>query len=94
MIKSDDRDENMTQNIQEMNNVDSVKWFGMFISILPSLLIKSGGAFLRFKRQAKKGGKIFQKELINQGIDKKTAVELTNNYLEGSEFFKTMMKFR
>jgi hypothetical protein len=94
MIKSDDRDKNMTENIQEMNNADSVKWFGMFISILPSLLIKSGGAFLRFKRQAKKGGKIFQQELIDQGIDKKTAVELTNSYLEGSEFLKTMMKFR
>ena len=94
MSKTRKRDGKMTANIQEMNNADPVKWFGMFISFLPSLLIKSGGAFLRFKLQAKKGGKIFQKELINQGIDKKTATELANSYVEGSEFLKSMMKFR
>ena len=84
----------MTENIQEMNDANPVKWFGMFISFLPSLLIRSGGAFLRFKLQAKKGGKIFQRELIKQGIDKKTAADLTNSYVEGSEFLKSMMKIR
>jgi hypothetical protein len=94
MTKPKKRDRKMTENIKEMNDADTVKWFGMFISILPSLLFRSGGAFLRFKLQAKKGGKVFQKELIDQGIDKKTAADLTNSYLEGSEFFKSMMKFR
>jgi len=83
-------------NITNEENMkeDPVKWFGMTIAYLPTLLIKSGGSFLRFKLQAKKAGKVFRKELINQGIDKKMAEELTEEYVKGSELFKTLMQLR
>jgi len=84
----------MNSNREEVRNGDPVKWFGMAIAYLPPLLIKSGGSFLRFKRQAKKAGKVFRKELIDQGIDKKMAAELTQEYVQGSELIKTLMQFR
>ena len=82
----------MNKKNEEMANADPVKWFGMIISFIPSLLVKSGGAFLRFKRQAKKGGKIFKKELINQGLDRRTASELTDIYLKSSHLIQSMIK--
>ena len=87
-----DSDVGMSRKEEEMRNVDLIKWFGMIISFIPSLLVKSGGAFLRFKRQAKKGGRVFKKELINQGFDRKTASELTEVYLKGSHLFQSMIK--
>jgi hypothetical protein len=93
-MTKEDSDVNMNIKEEEMRNVDPIKWFGMIISFTPSLLVKSGGAFLRFKRQAKKGGKVFKKELINQGFDRKTASELTEEYLKGSHLIQTMMKMR
>ena len=84
----------MSMKEEEMNNVDPVKWFGMLISFTPSLIVRSGGAFLRFKRQAKKGGRVFRKELISQGFDKKTASELTDVYMSGSHLVSTIMKLR
>lgn len=96
MTKKKDKnsDADMSKKNKEMENADPVKWFGMIISFIPSLLVKSGGAFLRFKRQAKKGGKIFKKELINQGLDRKTASELTEIYLKGSRLIQSMIKIR
>ena len=96
MTKKKDKnsDADMSKKNEEMGNADPVKWFGMIISFVPSLLVKSGGAFLRFKRQAKKGGKIFKKELINQGLDRKTASELTEIYLKGSRLIQSMIKIR
>ena len=84
----------MNSTREEMRNGDPVKWFGMAITVLPLLVLRSGASFLRFKRQAKKAGKVFRKELINQGMDKKMADELTQEYVQGSELFKTLMQFR
>jgi hypothetical protein len=74
----------MTEGAEENRKVGAVRLFGPIFLLLPSLLFKSGGATLHFKRAARKGGKIFRKELMNQGIDKITAKELTEIYLEGS----------
>lgn len=49
-----------------------------------SLVIKLGFVYLGFKRKAKKAGKIFQKELIANGINKETAKLLTDEYLQGA----------
>ena len=84
----------MNKHNEGTRDADPIKWLGMFLPFLPSLMLKSGGAFLRFKRQAKKGGKVFQKELIDQGIDKKTAAELTQTYTEGSELLRSLMNLR
>ena len=64
---------------------DNLQLFGTFISRFPSLAFKFFSLFLRFKKDAKKGSRIFQEELINQGIDKTTATALTDAYLESSD---------
>jgi hypothetical protein len=51
---------------------------------LVSLVFKLGFVYLGFKRKAKKAGKIFQKELIANGIDKETAKLLTEEYLRSA----------
>ncbi len=84
----------MNSSHEEVRNGDPAKWIGMAITVLPSLVLKSGVSFLRFKRQAKKAGRVFRKELINQGMDKKVADELTEEYVRGSELFKTLMQSR
>ncbi len=80
----------MTKKAEEKRNANS-GLFGMILPLLPNLLLKSGWAFLRFKMDAKRGGSIFQKELMNQGLDKTTAAELTEIYLEGSNLFQSLM---
>ena len=65
---------------------NKVKMFGVMLPHLPGLMIRLGGTFLRMKRQANKAGKVFKKELIEQGIDKEMAKELTAAYLEPSNF--------
>jgi len=62
--------------------------FGIMLPNAPGLVFRFGKVFLGFKRQAKKGGNAFRKELIKQGLDKKTATELTKKYLEGSNLSK------
>jgi len=73
---------------------DFPKYIGAIIPLLPQIILKTGWAFLRFKREAKKGGIIFYRGLIDQKIDKKTATELTDIYLEGSKVFQNILKFR
>ncbi|MCK5031738.1 MAG: hypothetical protein KAR64_09750 [Thermoplasmatales archaeon] len=80
----------MTKKAEEKGNANS-ELFGMILPLLPNLLLKSGWAFLRFKMDAKRGGSIFQKELMNQGLDKTTAAELTEIYLEGSNLFQSLI---
>ena len=77
----------MTKKAEKNEDTNPVQVFGMLLSSFPSLMFKFGGAFLRFKIQAKKAGKIFQEELIRQGLDKTTASELTEVYLDGSHLF-------
>ena len=60
------------------------KLFGIMLPRLPGLMFRLGGTFIRFKGQASKAKKVFKKELINQGIDKDTAEELTRVYMQGS----------
>ena len=84
--------------MQEETNVYKerrpIKVFGILLPSLPSLMFRFGGIFLRFKRDAKKAGKVFKKELINQGIDKHTATELTEIYMEGSDISRLIQGFR
>jgi hypothetical protein len=57
---------------------------GKIMPYLPALLFRLGGTFLRFKREAKKAGSLFYKELIRHGLDETTASDLTKQYLDGS----------
>jgi hypothetical protein len=73
---------------------DPLKLLGVFILKLPSFTFRFGGEFIRFKSRANKAGRVFQKELVRQGLDKTTASQLTAFYLEGSNPFKLLQSLR
>jgi len=58
--------------------------FGSLLPFFPLLLLKLGAVLILFKNQAKKGGRVFRDTLQKQGIDEKTANELTEIYLDTS----------
>lgn len=70
---------------------DPVQLTARIITFIPMILLKSGTAWLSFKRQAKKGGKTFQKELIQQGVNKEIAIQFTNQYTSGSNLVKILL---
>ena len=80
----------MSSSNQE-NHHDPVQLMARIMSYLPIILLKSGTAWLSFKRQAKKGGKTFQKELINQGLDKEIAIKFTKEYTSSSNLMKIIL---
>jgi len=84
----------MNNNIKDGEEVHPFKLFGMLLPSMPSLMIRLSGTFLRFKRDANKAGRIFKKELIKKGIDKKTAKELTEKYLAGSHIRRYIQNFQ
>lgn len=84
----------MTEEVEDQEKVNGFRIFGMVLPSFPSLMLKFGGVFLRFKREAKKGGRTFQRELINQGLDETTAAQLTEIYLESSNIANYISLFR
>jgi len=70
---------------------DPVKFIANIMSRMPLILFKSGSSWLSFQKQAQKGGKTFQKELIYQGLDKETARSFTREYVEGSDILKLIL---
>jgi len=85
----------MNENVKgEREELCPIKFFGIMIPSLPSLMFRFTGSFLRFKIDAKKAGKVFKKELIKQGIDKETADELTETYIESSHIRKYIQLFK
>jgi len=84
----------MSENIKEKRDVRPMKLFGMLLPSMPSLLIRLSGTFLRLKRRANKAGRIFNKELRKQGIDKETAKELTEIYLQSSHVRNYIQRLR
>ena len=78
------------QNNQKKYAHDPVQLVARIMANLPIILLKSGTAWLSFKRQAKKGNKIFHKELLSQGIDEETAKLFTQQYIDGSNLIKSL----
>lgn len=83
----------MNKKIKDEKEADPIKLLGTLFSSTPSLMFRLGATFLRFKRDANKAGKVFRKKLIEQGIDKKTAAELTEVYLESSRIREFIQGF-
>ena len=84
----------MSEKKSKRRNETPLKIFGIILPSLPMLMLRMGGPYLRFKRAAKKGAKIFEKELIKQGIDKNAASELSQHYLAGSDLIGSITSFR
>ena len=79
----------MNENVKDgREEVCPIKLFGIMIPSMPSLMFRLTGTFIKFKSDANKAGKVFKKELIKQGIDKETAAELTETYMESSHIRK------
>ena len=79
------------EQVQKENEFHVV---GALLPLLPSLMVRLGGVLLRFKRDAKKAGRLFKKELLRQHIDEDTAEQLTSMYLESSDLFQYIRYFR
>jgi len=84
----------MNKENEENESSNNIKIFGQILPSLPVLMIKYGGLFLRIKSDATKAGKIFQKELIKNGINETTANNLTSMYLEASNIANYFKLFR
>ena len=84
----------MVKNTEDQGSAGGFRVLGALLPYLPSLMLRLGGSFLRLKRDAKKAGRTFQKELLRQGIDEGTAAGLTEIYLEPSSIKQYMGLFR
>jgi hypothetical protein len=82
----------MTETRETKRN--PIKILGILIPLLPSLILRFAGEFIRFKSRAQKAGRIFQDELLRQGLDKTTAERLTSFYLEGSDPVRLLQALR
>jgi hypothetical protein len=82
----------MTKEKKEERERRPIYFLGILFPKLPSLTIRLGGTFLRFKRNANKAGKVFKNELIKQGIDKNTAIGLTEIYMDTSHIRNFIQK--
>ena len=65
-----------------------LKFLGRILPKTIPLAFKLGGQYVKFRWESRKGGKIFEKELIKQGMDKETAKELTQIYIDGARIPK------
>ena len=82
----------MTETTTEQRDIP--KMLGFLIPLLPSLIFRFGGEFIRFRSRARKGASVFQEELLRQGLDETTAARLASLYLEGSDPFKMLRSLR
>ncbi len=67
---------------------EGIRFAGALIPSLLPLVFRLGKTYLRFKKDAQKASKIFEKELRANGIDKKTATAITDLYLSSSKILR------
>ena len=84
----------MVTETKDQGSEGGFRLFGALLPYFPSLILRLGGSLLRLKSDAKKAGRIFQKELLSQGIDEETATEFTEMYLQPSNIKQYMGLFR
>jgi hypothetical protein len=84
----------MTDPENGARNDNPMKILGMIIPALPSLMWRFSGEYLRFRSKARKGGHLFEQQLIDHGVDGATAEKLTEVYLEGSNIFRALFAAR
>lgn len=63
---------------------DGIQFAGALMPSLLPLMLKLGRTYLKFKKEAQRASRIFEKELRANGIDKYTAKAMTELYLESS----------
>ena len=58
----------MAKNTEDQGSAGGFRVLGALLPYLPSLMLRLGGSFLRLKRDAKKAGRTFQKELLQNSL--------------------------
>jgi len=79
---------------KENEKMDVPKMVGTFIPFFTKFGFKFIKSFLALKIRSKKAGKTFKNELIDQGISKEQAEELTKMYLRPSQIKNYTSVFR
>jgi hypothetical protein len=64
---------------------EGIRFAGALLPSLLPLILRLGKTYLKFKKDAQKAARIFEKELRANGIDKRTAREMTEIYLRSSK---------
>ncbi len=82
----------MSEKVNGNQKVTMFEAFKVLIPYIPTMLFRIPGTLFHIKKMAKRGGNVFQRELIAQGIDRETARKLTESYLETSNL-KTYLSF-
>ncbi len=59
----------------------------------PSLLWRLGISYLKYKRQAKKAGKVFFRSLVSNGIPEKEARDLADEYMSAFSVRQLVRQF-
>lgn len=67
---------------------EGIRLAGKLIPSLLPLMFRLGKTYLRFKKDAQKASRIFEKELRTNGIDKDTARSMTEIYLDSSKVLR------
>ncbi len=65
-----------------------IRYAGALMPSLLPLMFRLGKTYLRFKKDAQKASRIFEKELRANGLDKGTAKAMTDLYLESSRVLR------
>ena len=72
----------------KMGAKEGIRFAGSLVPSLIPLMLRLGKTYLRFKKDAQKAGKIFEKELRANGLDKNTAKAMTEEYLNTSRILR------
>jgi hypothetical protein len=67
-------------NKETNNQILGLQIIGLTLPRIPLLFFKFGSWYLRFKGNVNNASKVFEKQLISNGIDKQMADELTKCY--------------
>ncbi len=67
---------------------EGIRYAGALMPSLLPLMFRLGKTYLRFKKDAQKASRIFEKELRANGLDKGTAKAMTALYLESSRVLR------
>lgn len=70
--------------------IDIIKMAPKFLP----LTLKMGMSLLRLRREAKKAAIIFERELLESGIDKEAAKGMKEDYLETSKILPLLLKIK
>lgn len=77
----------MNKESNVWNKANIPKILGVVLPSLPAFSLRFGLLYLRYKKKSQRAKKIFQNELIRQGIDREIAKYLTKEYQESSNIF-------